>query len=70
MKDQQRQLARQLYLTSDFTVTEIASHLGISRRSIQQWAKKENWNALRDRLAASKAGFASVRDVALGMEFV
>lgn len=69
MKDQQRQAACELYLSSDFTVTEIANHLGIGRRSVQLWAKKENWNALRNYISrhVETQDFASVRYLAFSL---
>lgn len=48
MKTQQRHQARQLYLQSTLSVTDIATTVGVSRRSIQLWAREDNWDKLKE----------------------
>ena len=47
MKNQQHEEAKNLYFQSDLTKTEIAARVGVSRKTLLFWAKKDNWDKLK-----------------------
>ena len=47
MKAQQQQQARELFLQSTLSRTQIADQLGVSRRTIYQWSVEGDWEKLR-----------------------
>ncbi len=47
MKQEQQQQAQNLYFQTDLSKAEIASMLGISRRTIHYWAHDNNWDQIK-----------------------
>jgi hypothetical protein len=47
MKLDQQQQAQHLYFQTDLSKTEIASSLGIGRRTLHQWIRQNNWDTLK-----------------------
>src|SRR4051812_23182116 len=47
MKLDQQQQAQTLYFQTDLSKTQIAEHLGISRRSLHYWIKQNNWERIK-----------------------
>ncbi len=48
MLNEKKQQAKNLYFQTELTKTQIATLLGISRRSLHYWIKEENWDRLRE----------------------
>ena len=47
MKLEQHQLARELYLYTDRTITDIADSLSVDRKTIYNWSRKDGWEELK-----------------------
>ena len=47
MKQEQQQQAQHLFFQTDLSKTEIASRLGISRRTIHYWAHDNHWDQIK-----------------------
>ncbi len=52
MKQEQLQQAQNLYFQTDLSKTEIASMLGISRRTIHYWAHDNQWDTIKKSAAS------------------
>ena len=52
MKQEQMQQAQHLYFQTDLSKTEIASMLGISRRTIHYWAHDNQWDHIKKSAAS------------------
>jgi len=52
---QQKDLARKLFLNFDFTQKEIAAKVGVSEQAICDWAKKEDWDGMKESSLLSHA---------------
>ena len=60
-KHQQRQLAKEIYLSTDKTQQEIADILDVNRRTIYLWIKEGKWEEMR--LAAQQAPGIILQDI-------
>jgi DNA-binding XRE family transcriptional regulator len=47
MKNEQQEQAKEMYFQANFTKTEIAHKLGVTRKTILFWSKQGNWDQLR-----------------------
>lgn len=47
MKTDQKEEAKELYIQTDLSKTEIASRIGVDRRTVLLWSKQNNWDKLR-----------------------
>ena len=47
MKNEQQQKAQRLFFQSNFTKTEIAETIGISRSTLDVWISENHWDILR-----------------------
>ena len=47
MKNEQQQLAKELFLDTNLSKTEIAEKVGVDRRTIRIWSQEGNWENLR-----------------------
>ncbi len=47
MKLEQQQQAQQLYFQTDLSKTQIAEAIGVTRRSVHNWIRENNWEYLR-----------------------
>ncbi|MFM2385688.1 MAG: hypothetical protein RL660_445 [Bacteroidota bacterium] len=47
-KDNQRQLAKELYLQTNKTLEEIAAIVQVNRGTVSTWCKAENWEAIKN----------------------
>ncbi len=47
MKNQEQEQARQLYMQTNMSKTEIAETLGVNRKTIYQWSVDSDWEVLR-----------------------
>ena len=47
MKNDQRQMARNLYFETEFTQGQIADLVGISQKTMSFWASEEHWKRLK-----------------------
>jgi len=47
MKNKEQEKAKELYFQTNMSKTEIATSVGVNRRTILLWSKQENWDKLR-----------------------
>jgi len=47
MKNQQQEQARDLYIQTNLSKTEIADKIGVNRRTVYQWSVDGDWDVLR-----------------------
>jgi len=47
MKTEQQEQARDLYIQTNLSKTEIADKIGVSRRTVYQWSVDNDWDVLR-----------------------
>ncbi len=59
MKQEQQQQAQNLYFQTDLSKTEIASMLGISRRTMHYWAHDNEWDQIKKSAATMPSMLAS-----------
>lgn len=52
---EKKDLAKVLFVQSQFAQKEIAAKVGVSENTISKWAKSENWEAMRKSLTTTKA---------------
>jgi len=47
MKNEQKEQARDLYIQTNLSKTEIADKIGVNRRTVYQWSVDGDWDVLR-----------------------
>jgi DNA-binding XRE family transcriptional regulator len=59
-RNQQKDIARTLYIKGDATQKEICENIGVSEQTMVKWAKEGDWENMRESLTTTKAKQLSI----------